>query len=144
MCKWGCWQRDREGCWDSRGIHEPLCLMPWRLGSKTEQQRLHGASFSESRRGWLGTATARSVLAGCKGNVVTLESPLGGRGVCLVLKHLCFLPEAHGRSHGERSWERCCLVPGFLLTVKAEGIGDLTAKKPWAVQVCGNTQRSPP
>lgn len=27
----------------------------------------------------------------------------------------------------ERSWERCCLVAAFLLTVKAEGIGDLTA-----------------
>lgn len=48
------------------------------------------------------------------------------------------------RSLGERSWERCRLVPGFLLTVKAEGIGDLTAKKTRAVQVCGNTQRSPP
>lgn len=93
----------------------------------------------------MGTTTAPGVLAGCEGNVVTLESPLGGRGVCQVLKHLRFLPEAHGRSLGERSRERCCLVPGFLLTVKAEGIGDLTAKKnPRAVQVCGNTQRSPP
>lgn len=85
--------------------------------------------------GW----AARRVLAGCEGDVVTLESPLGGRAVCQVLKHLCFLPGASGRSLGERSWERCCLVPGFLLTVKAEGIGDLTAKNPWAVQVCGNT-----
>lgn len=49
--------------------------------------------------------------------------------MCQVLKHLCFLPEAHGRNPGERSQERCCLIPGFLLTVKAEGIGDLTAKK---------------
>ena len=61
---------------------------------------------------------------------MTLGSPLGGRGVCQVLKHLWFLPEADGRSLGERSRERCCLVPGFLLTVKAEGIGDLTAEEP--------------
>lgn len=77
----------------------------------------------------MGTATARSVLAACEGNVVTLGSPSGQRGVCQVLKHLCFLPEAHGRTLGERNRERCCLVPGFLLTVEAEGIGDLTAKK---------------
>lgn len=50
--------------------------------------------------------------------------------MCQVLKHLYFQREAHGRSLEEGSWERCCLVPGFLLTVKAEGIGDLTAKKP--------------
>lgn len=48
--------------------------------------------------------------------------------MCWCAKHLPFLPEARGRSLGRGCWARCCLVPGFLLTVKAEGIGGLTAK----------------
>lgn len=35
VCEWGGWQRGRGGYWGSRGVPEPLRLMPWSLGRRT-------------------------------------------------------------------------------------------------------------